>query len=270
VTNRLTIFDPQGSRGSLRHAADETTVQRTRSADAAIAALSTGSKADVVVATDLRFLMGLFQSERRPPTTAPGLVLLVPPPNSALRLALSSWFDRLVIKEEDTSMLPLPELVEVLASKDAAARFIGGSVDKKNDVVALVRGDLRGLVVPLSSFEPSGDGTRPRVNAFHIADYGHTLAFGAYEAAADAILYENDPEHRRKLNQRRAQEERSLGASIRRLRIQRGLAQDAFDGIPAKTIGRIERGEVEQPQKRTLETICKRLGVASVDELRTY
>jgi transcriptional regulator with XRE-family HTH domain len=61
----------------------------------------------------------------------------------------------------------------------------------------------------------------------------------------------------------------SLGGSIRRLRLQRGLKQSDYPTIPARTIGRIERGEVENPRLDTLQRIASRLEVA-VDDLGSF
>jgi transcriptional regulator with XRE-family HTH domain len=84
----------------------------------------------------------------------------------------------------------------------------------------------------------------------------------------DAI-YERDPEYRRRAKKRMVQEEQTLGGSIRRLRLMRGLARAEFPGLDEKSLARIERGEVERPRRATLEAIAKRLGVA-VDELGEY
>jgi hypothetical protein len=92
---------------------------------------------------------------------------------------------------------------------------------------------------------------------------------GDYEAAADAILYEFDVEARRRMKARERASDDSLGASIRRLRLQRGLAQGDFGEISAKTISRIESGTSEKPHESTLESIAKRLAVPR-DELGSY
>ena len=84
-------------------------------------------------------------------------------------------------------------------------------------------------------------------------DYGHTVALGEYEAAADAILYEIDAEYRRQLNKERQRSERSFGASLRRLRIQKRLNRNDFAPLAAKTIARIERNEIEKPHGKSLD-----------------
>ena len=61
-------------------------------------------------------------------------------------------------------------------------------------------------------------------------------------------------------------EERTLGASIRRRRLARGVGRDEFPGLDEKTLASIERGEVRRPQRGTLDVIATRLGVR-VEEL---
>lgn len=115
----------------------------------------------------------------------------------------------------------------------------------------------------------SGTGVKPDFNDFEVIDHGQTLRFGKYEASFDSVLYEMDPEYRRKLHKQRRGTERTFGASLRRLRIQRGLSRSEFVGLTAKAIARIERGEVEKPHAATLGIIAERLGVA-VHEIESY
>lgn len=165
--------------------------------------------------------------------------------------------------------LPVEELLTVLSGADAADRFIGGAVDPETETVALVRGNRETMVLPFSFFEPTGDGVEPDISELSFADYGHTVAFGEYEASADGILYETDGSYRARLNRARRDSERSFGASLRRLRLQRKLQRTDFAPVAAKTIARIERSEVAKPHGRTLETIAQRLGV-SADQIESY
>jgi len=169
----------------------------------------------------------------------------------------------------DVVQLPNEELVEVLGAPSPQDYCVGGAIDVELGVAVLVRGDLSSLVVPLSSFAPSGSGVVPNFGDFEVDDFGQTLRFGEYEAAFDVVLYEHDSEYRKRLRRKREASEQTLGASIRRLRKQRGLARDAFDGLAARTLARIERGEVEEPHTKTLELIARRLGV-EVAELGEY
>ena len=165
--------------------------------------------------------------------------------------------------------LPVEELVTVLSGDDAANRFIGGAVDAETETVALVRGDRETMVLPFSFFEPAGDGVKPDFRKLSLTDYGHTVALGAYEASADGILYETDPSYRSKLNKERRESERSFGASLRRLRLQRRLQRSDFAPLTSKTIARIERSEVGRPHGRTLQTLAERLGVGA-DQIESY
>jgi hypothetical protein len=183
--------------------------------------------------------------------------------------ALERRFLRVVYVVRTDGCLPREMLRETLQSLDRKDRFVGGMVDKKAGIVTLWRGDLTSLVVPFSAFAPTANGIRPDWDRFTVTDYGHTLRFGSYEAAADAVLYEYDPAFRRRLNRHRIATERGLGASIRRLRMQRRLTRHDFPGIAPKTIARIEVGIVAKPHAGTLQAIAGRLGVRP-EELTGY
>src|SRR5262249_17186695 len=98
-----------------------------------------------------------------------------------------------------------------------------------------------------------------------IIDSGQTIRLGEFEAAGDAILYEIDPEARRRMRAKEVEQDSSFGGSLRRLRLQKGLARADFEPISAKTIARIERGEVQAPRGAKLKRIAKRLGVTTGD-----
>src|SRR5262249_50786551 len=144
---------------------------------------------------------------------------------------------------------------------DRAEHFIAAASDPVTRTVSLIRGDLEPLVLPFSFFEPSGDGTKPDFSKVRVTDFGRTVALGDYEASADVILYETDPEYRRKVDRGRKESERSFGASLLRLRRQRKLKRSDFPPLSAKTVARIERNEVDKPHGKTLQTIANRLGV---------
>ena len=78
-----------------------------------------------------------------------------------------------------------------------------------------------------------------------------------------------DAEHRRRARKRMIADERGLGPSIRRLRLLRGVRQEDFAGITARTVARIERGDVSKPQQATLRSIADALGV-TVDHLGAF
>lgn len=199
-----------------------------------------------------------------------GLVTVEPPrPNSIP--GLTSCFRRLAGTAPDSKLLPVEELLDVLSapSKEAANLLIAGVADVESQTLALTRGNMTTITVPFSMFKPSGTGVQPDFSQLSLTDYGHTVRLGDYEASADAILYEADPEYRRKARKTLLAEEKTFGASLRRLRIQKGLARSDFAPLSSKTLARIERNEVEKPHGETLQTIAGRLGVES-EEIESY
>jgi hypothetical protein len=195
-----------------------------------------------------------------------GRLLLLEEPEMHLREALRGAFETVVAPP--VVLLPTAELAEVLASAERADLCVGGIVDPASGAVVLYRGDLSSLTVPLATFRPSGDGLEPDPGRFAVTDHGQTVAFGDYEAAFDALLYEWDPEYRRRLKAQRLATDRTFGASLRRLRNQRGLTRKDFPGVDPRTIARIETGEVGRPHAETLAILAERLGVkpAEIEE----
>lgn len=202
------------------------------------------------------------------PSRRSGYLVLIGKPRPEVLPALERRFVRVAYAQAG-DILAREELEEVLQSADRRDRFVAGMIDADAKIVTLWRGDLTPLVVPFSAFSPTANGIKPDWNRFAVADYGHTLRFGDYEAAGDSVLYDFDPEFRRKLNKRRRATERTLGASIRRLRQQRQLSRDDFPGISPKTLARIERGEVTHPQPATMKLIADQLH-AEPEELGSY
>lgn len=192
------------------------------------------------------------------------LTLESPQPNTVP--FLRSLFENLIGESSRFKWIPLEQLAEVLAGDGADARdvFIGGVIDTSFGLVTLVRGSFERITVPLSIFRASGTST-PDFSRFEVDDYGHAVRFGEYEASAHFILYEVDPEYRKRMKKKQRAEESSFGASLRRLRILKGIPQSGFSGLSAKTIGRIESGLVFKPQGATLQTISRTLGVAPED-----
>jgi hypothetical protein len=186
----------------------------------------------------------------------------------ARRELLHALFRFVVAVDEGVKVLPPNEIAEVLASPNREDLFIGGAVDATDRVLVLYRGNLESLVVPLRWFTRAG-GPRADANDFEVTDFGQTVRLGPLEAAADAILYEFDPEARRRAKQRSIEKDASFGGALRRLRLQRALRREDFDGISAKEIARIERGEVAKPHAETVGKLAARLGVKPED-IETY
>ena len=187
-------------------------------------------------------------------------LLLLQRASTARRELLHTLFRVVVAPDDGIRLLPSEELADVIRDEHAADLFIGGVVDADDKVLLLYRGNLDRLVVPLTWFRSKGK-RRPDFAAFAVVDRGQTVKLGDYEAATDAILYELDPEARKRMKVREIAHDASFGGALRRLRLARGLGRDDFTPLNAKTIARIERGEVEEPHGETLTVLAKRLKV---------
>lgn len=183
---------------------------------------------------------------------------------------LHGFFESIVSAHSSCTFLPRDQLIEVLSAPREQSRdlFIGGLVDEKSELLAMVRGDLERVAVPLSIFRPAG-ALKPDFGRFAVDDYGQTIRFGSYEASADFVLYAIDPEFRTRINAHRREQARGFGASLRRLRALRKIGRDAFGAISAKTIARIERDESRRPRRKTVQIICEVLEV-DAGEIETY
>lgn len=201
-------------------------------------------------------------------TTKPPIFLSLEHLRGALDVLLKAFFSQVVVAG-NRSFLPSEQLAEVLSSSNASDLVIGGQVDTTINVLTLFKGDLSLLVVPHSAFKETAAGVKPDFSDFEIIDHGQTIRLGKYEAAVDALLYEFDSEFRKHQKSQLAAAEKSFGASLRRLRLQKGLNQTDFPGITEKEIGRIERGEVKRPHTRTIGKLAKLLNVKP-DEIETY
>jgi hypothetical protein len=187
---------------------------------------------------------------------------------SSPRTSLESLFKMLIVAPE-ASTLPLAEAVEVFHAENAANLIVSGTLDLRTKTLALLRGNLEKLVVPMSAFRVSGDGVLPRFDQFQITDSGQTLSFGNYEASVESLLYEFDANYRRQINAERSKTDKRLGACLRRLRLQKGFKQSDFPDVDEREIGRIERGEVRSPRPRTLQKIAAALGI-SPEDIQSY
>ncbi len=202
------------------------------------------------------------------PSKSLGHALLLHRANLASMTALQRCFGRVAFSA-DGGFLADEELCEVLMSPRRGDLLIGGFADDASHTVTLWRGNLDSITVPYSAFPKSGDGTAPDFSQFAVTDCGQTVQFGDYEASTDSILYENDPDYRRTIKKNRIVADSSPGGAIRRLRLQRQLRRSDFSPLTEKTIARIERGESEKIQPKTLAILAEKLGV-SPDELGTF
>lgn len=193
-----------------------------------------------------------------------GNLLLLKPPRQEVLPSLYGLFRRIVGEVSSFNMLPAEQLPEVLADRDRADLFIGAALDLRNMTLTLARGDLRTITVPLSMFCHAGR-CKPDLARFRLDDYGYSICFGDYEASAHSVLYEIDAEYRRRVNQRRRAVEKGFGPSLRRLRLLRGLSPRHFPGVSAKTLERIESGELKSPPQATLDRLAKALDVPATE-----
>lgn len=231
------------------------------------ASIPSAEKNTLWISDDERKMAQLLKAVTWPTKRLGRAVLLFKPTLAALP-ALRQCFDPIVFGS-DGGFLPSVELGEALAAANRRDLFIGGTADSDSETITFWRGDLDSLIVPFSAFPTSGDGIVPDFGDIAVIDYGQSVRMGPYEAAVGAILYEYDPEYRRRKTKERLRSERTLGASIRRLRKQRGLRRDDFKPLAAKTLARIEQGIVKSVHAKTLATIARALGVKP-EELKTY
>ena len=162
-------------------------------------------------------------------------------------------------------LLPEHQLEEALRSDERDELAIGVTIDAATDAVVVHRGSLDRLVVPSEWFrglarDREGVAGRFDLEAARPTDYGQTLRFGEFEVAVAAVLYAFDADVRRRQRER-TRDERGLGASVRRLRLQRGLRQGDLPGLSRREVGRIERGEVRTLRRETREKLAAALGV---------
>jgi DNA-binding XRE family transcriptional regulator len=231
------------------------------------ASLPKADKNTVWISGDQKSLVELLRSLRSPARRL-GRVVMLFKPDLELLPALWTWFDAVAFGSHG-GFLPGEEFAAALAADNRDDLFVGGLVDPASETLTLWRGNLASLVVPFSAFPASGDGIKPDFDKFSVADYGHTIRLGEYEAASDAILYEYDADYRRRKAKERIASDKGLGASIRRLRKQRGLTREDFAPLSSKTIARIEQGKVNSIHGKTQATIAKVLRV-NPEELESY
>lgn len=219
------------------------------------------SDVKVIVSSTVQFLRGMPAGVVRRRRERLLLLARVEP---ATLHTVESLFDAVVVAEASAG------LVEILRAENRDELFVHASYDPVAQHVVIHRGDLSTLVVPLRWFAPVPRGPRPDPTRVKVIDGGQTLALGDYEAAADAILYEFDPDYRRRAKKRAVERDSTFGGALRRLRLQRGLARTDFaPTLSAKTVARIERGEVEKPHGTTLAFLAKKLGVRA-EEIASY
>ena len=254
------------AKGRRLVAASGATAKVVRAFDEVPPARGRGTRETLVVTDDAAALFTATSS--RHGKLAARLVVLDEVSPTQLDI-LRARFARVLAEYPGMKRLRDDELLEVLAAPSAAELFVAGAVDRDLDALVLYRGNLERIVVPAASFTPTAAGVAPDLERLDIGEYGHFIQLGPYEASADAILYEHDPLYRRAARRRLLEQDASLGASVRRLRLQRDAARSDFPGLSEKQVARIERGETPRPRAETLRVIAARLRVRP-DELGTF
>ena len=264
---RLYIVSAPGHRLPSARVAEKGAVYRIRGKQALVEEFKAANRQAVWVAPNLESLAPLVKEA--PAARGEQRLVVLGEMREVTHHLLSALFRYVVTASDHFRLLELDELMEVLTSPDREDLFIGGAVDKERGAVLLYRGSVEPLVVPLAWFRNKSSEAVADPDQFDVTDFGQTVKLGAFEASADAILYEFDPEYRRRSRKRALYEDSSFGASVRRLRLQKGLSRRDFPGITEKEIARIERNEISRPHARTLEILASSLGVP-VEELATY
>jgi len=196
-------------------------------------------------------------------------LLVLDRPSVARRELLTTFFHVVVAPGDGSHLIPPGDIAEILADKQPENFFIGGVADREDKALVLYRGSLEKLAIPFSWFRASPGSPKPNFDDFEVTDGGQTVRLGEYEAAADAILYEFDSKARARMKRNVIEEDRTFGGALRRLRLAKGIGREDFKGISAKTIARIERGDVKKPRGKTLEQLAKSLGVEP-KEIETF
>jgi Predicted transcriptional regulators len=264
---RLYIVSAPGHRLPSARVAEKGAVYRIRGKQALVDEFKAANRQAVWVAPNLESLAPLVREA--PIARGEQRLVVLGEMQEVTHHLLSALFRYVVSATDHFRLLELDELMEVLSSPGREDLFIGGAVDKERGAVLLYRGSVEPLVVPLVWFRNKSSKATADPDSFEVTDFGQTVKLGAFEASADAILYEFDPEYRRRARKRAIYEGSSFGASVRRLRLQKGLSRRDFPGVTEKEIARIERNEITRPHARTLEILASSLGVP-VAQLTTY
>ncbi len=264
---QATVFlvDPDGKLKS-RFPADLPGIQLLTSRSEVIEALTNSLRDTIWVAGNPAVFLSISRSLSL--KGAPRLLLLNCIDDVRIQ-ALRALFRHVAGGSDTVHFLDTAILAEVLTDPHRNDLFIGGAIDLPDKSVLLIRGSLEPMVVPLAWFRSQRGKQASAVASFQVTDYGQTVRIGTFEAAADAILYEFDPDYRTRSRKNQLASDTTFGGSLRRLRLQKGLTRADFPGITEKTIQRIENNQITRPREATLDVLARTLGV-SVEELGTY
>ncbi|CAN5916963.1 hypothetical protein BH11GEM1_BH11GEM1_06690 [soil metagenome] len=240
---------------------------KVRNKEQLLTCFSFAPKDSVWVASDAKSLSALATSA--PKARGEQRLLFLNEMKEITHHLYSAFFRYVVTASDKLKFLELNELLEVLSSPARDDLFVGGAMDADRGVVLLYRGNIDPLVVPLTWFVNRNSGHVMNPSRFAVCDYGQTVSLGDFEASTDSILYAFDSQYRRRAKARLLSRDNSLGASIKRLRLQQALRRSDFSGISEKQMARLERNEIASPRGSTLRIIAKTLGVEE-DQLSSY
>lgn len=235
--------------------------------------LAKAGRRDIVIAPDKNVIRSVLTRHfatisRRMITSLPKLII-TDVIQAVERAKFMAVFERFLSNADDTTLLDRTQLREALLAANRNELFIATRYVEDFDCIVFFTGTFEQTVVPRIWFDANLERVDLDLKQASLIDYGQTVVFGNIEIAVDAILYDFDSNFRREAKRRRRNQDESIGGSIRRLRLQRGLRQGEFQGISRKEIGRIERGEVRNPHQKTLLQIADHLGVA-LSDLESY
>ncbi len=194
------------------------------------------------------------------------LLMFEPSPRPELVPSLRNYFGHVVGEVAPLTFLPFDQMAEVLLSEKRRDLFIAGSIDIAARTLTLARGDLNTMTVPIAAI---GQLNESDYKKFRLDDFGYAVCFGDFEASAHGILYEFDPDYRKRFAASRRAQDKGFGPSLKRLRLLRRLPADAFPGIPEQTLTKIEEGKAMPPRGKALQTIATLLSV-SPEEIETF
>ena len=159
--------------------------------------------------------------------------------------------------------------LSILLSKNRNTLCVCTIVDPIKKKIHMLRGDFwkrNQITVNFSEFVPTPV-VAPNFAHVHPSNYGRTIKLGNYEAGFNGFLYFNDKNYRIKSQINRIGFNSSFGASIRRLRLWRGLSVKGC-GIDPLLLAAIERNEA-RPNEGEVRTIANCLRV-SMKDLDSY
>lgn len=140
---------------------------------------------------------------------------------------------------------------------------LGSLFDAPSGLLTLMRADL--VSVPITSDVLKKYDISIKVRPELSAD-GTALSSVGKSIPVVNLLMEEDAVFRREFRRRTWAQQRDLASRIRHLRKLRRARREDFPGLTAKTIARIERGEIKMPQRETLRLIAIHLGI-EIDQL---